>query len=335
MPVRKANVMGATVKHCKKQDGFALVLTLVFLSIFLVASLGVSFISHVQTRASIYIEDKARAYFLAREGLVRAVKELSQLWAKRQQHNFGGGGGVWKSWSSPEGHGLYLIQNERGKLNLNTATSKQITDVLSGVGIDSSKAGVIRDSILDWIDGDSSHRTSGAESDFYQQFFYEPRNAPFKHLGELALIRGVNPQLLWGDWGSNGEPAGPALWGLFTMYEEGKRIEVNSASAAVLSALPGLSQGVIDQLIKSRKSRLLTRDKLRMIMGDQLFHQIEPNVTTTPSRFYTIVSKAVTKGDKSRHSLLAVVEVLPGGGVQHHYWLDDLWCGTTNENNQT
>jgi len=313
----------------KQQDGFALVLTLVFLSIFMVASLGVSFIGHIQTRATAYKEDKARAYFLAREGLVRAERQLSEFWAKRRQQYLPAEGS-WISWSTSEGQGFYFIQNERGKLNLNTATARQISEVLSKAGVGSSQVQVIKDSILDWIDGDALHRSSGAEMEFYKPFSYGPRNAPLRHLGELALIRGIHAQLLWGNWGSDQKQNGPALWSFVTVYEEGRKIEVNSAPSAVLAALPGLSPAVAEKLIQSRRSSPLTRERLQMVLGETLFQQLESYLTTIPSRYYTIVSKASTKRDQSRHTLLAVVEVLPGGGAQHHYWLDDLWCGTTD-----
>src|SRR5262249_7088302 len=59
----------------------------------------------------------------------------------------------------------------------------------------------IANAILDWLDSDSTPRTSGAENDFYatQSPPYQCKNGPLDSLEELLLVKGVTPQLLFGN----------------------------------------------------------------------------------------------------------------------------------------
>ena len=59
----------------------------------------------------------------------------------------------------------------------------------------------VADAILDWIDRDDDPREGGAEADYYLGLAnpYSPRNAPPRTIGELLLVRGVTPWLLYGE----------------------------------------------------------------------------------------------------------------------------------------
>lgn len=59
----------------------------------------------------------------------------------------------------------------------------------------------VADAILDWIDPDNETRAAGCEADYYLSLPtpYSPRNAPPRTMGELLLIRGVTPWLLYGE----------------------------------------------------------------------------------------------------------------------------------------
>ena len=98
----------------------------------------------------------------------------------------------------------------------------------------------VADAILDWIDRDQEPRTDGAETDYYQGLNppYAPRDGRIATLTELLLVRGVTPQILFGedadfdgvlDWNENdGAAAYPmddangyldrGLYGFLTLY---------------------------------------------------------------------------------------------------------------------
>jgi hypothetical protein len=56
------------------------------------------------------------------------------------------------------------------------------------------------DSILDWMDSDSTQREFGAEEEFYQALSppRHCRNAPFGTIEELLLVNGITPDMLFG-----------------------------------------------------------------------------------------------------------------------------------------
>jgi DNA uptake protein ComE-like DNA-binding protein len=58
----------------------------------------------------------------------------------------------------------------------------------------------VADAILDYIDTDDNPRDQGAEIDYYSSLphGYAPRNAPPVSIEELLLVRGVTPELLFG-----------------------------------------------------------------------------------------------------------------------------------------
>lgn len=59
----------------------------------------------------------------------------------------------------------------------------------------------IAESIIDWMDSDTTPMTSGAENEYYQSLVpaYTAKNGPIDSLDELLLVKGVTPQLLFGE----------------------------------------------------------------------------------------------------------------------------------------
>ncbi|MHC4553464.1 MAG: type II secretion system protein GspK, partial [Planctomycetota bacterium] len=78
------------------------------------------------------------------------------------------------------------------KLHLNTATKNQLLAL-------PDMTEEIADSILDWRDKDDTIRASGAEAGYYQnlEYGYRAKNAGFKTVRELLLVRGVTEELMY------------------------------------------------------------------------------------------------------------------------------------------
>lgn len=102
------------------------------------------------------------------------------------------------------------------------------------------------DAIKDWLDSgddDAISGLNGAESDYYQSLDppYPCANSPMQHVSELALVKGIGPELF------NGAGETPGLKDLVTVFGLGTdlakgysyagRININTASPAVLNAL--------------------------------------------------------------------------------------------------
>ena len=93
--------------------------------------------------------------------------------------------------------------DESGKINLNTMmiidpSGNALHDrlmVLPNMTED------VADAIVDWIDPDNVPRANGAEDSYYQSLTppYHCKNGPLDSLEELLLVRGVTPELLFGN----------------------------------------------------------------------------------------------------------------------------------------
>lgn len=105
---------------------------------------------------------------------------------------------------NPEGF-RYGLFDESAKLNLNVlplldnyppgGVARQLLLSLPDMTDE------IADAILDWLDEDDEPRDFGAESSYYTGLSppYECKNGPMDSLDELLLVRGVTPQLLFGN----------------------------------------------------------------------------------------------------------------------------------------
>ena len=100
------------------------------------------------------------------------------------------------------------LSNESGKLNLNILATEEDNelDVEAITAVDRlmyipNVTEEIASAILDWIDEDDDPRAYGAESDYYGTLEspYYAKNAALESLDELLLVRGVTPELLYGE----------------------------------------------------------------------------------------------------------------------------------------
>jgi type II secretory pathway component PulK len=94
----------------------------------------------------------------------------------------------------------YGLTDECSKIPLHNQTLVQALtrDMLLGLPDMTEE---IADCILDWLDSDDEPRELGAEATYYALLDppYRPRNGAPKTLGELLLVKGVTPRLLFGE----------------------------------------------------------------------------------------------------------------------------------------
>jgi type II secretory pathway component PulK len=95
------------------------------------------------------------------------------------------------------------VLDEGGKINLNALmqldpSGQVLHDMLMLLP---NMTEEIANAILDWLDPDDDPRASGAESDYYSALNppYRAKNGPLETLEELLYVRGVTPQLLFGN----------------------------------------------------------------------------------------------------------------------------------------
>lgn len=93
------------------------------------------------------------------------------------------------------------LANESGKLNINSLPlelsradeARARLTALPGISL------AIADAILDWRDSDDQPRSLGAETGFYSALGYRPRQGPIRSMAELLQVRGITPELLYGE----------------------------------------------------------------------------------------------------------------------------------------
>jgi type II secretory pathway component PulK len=106
---------------------------------------------------------------------------------------------------------IYGVIDESSRINPNALmqidqTGTVAYNMLTSVnGLNMPEA--LANCILDWIDADDTPRTDGAESSYYEALTppYQCKNAPLSSVGELLLVSGMTPFLLYGtDLNQNG-----------------------------------------------------------------------------------------------------------------------------------
>jgi type II secretory pathway component PulK len=99
---------------------------------------------------------------------------------------------------------VFGCQDEASKINLNSllALDKGAGDIAMQILMAlPNMTEDIAAAILDWMDPDDTPRTSGCENEYYSALAqpYQCKNGPLDSLEELLLVRGVTPQLLFGN----------------------------------------------------------------------------------------------------------------------------------------
>ena len=105
----------------------------------------------------------------------------------------------------------YGLVDEGGKLNVNSASSAALL-AMPGMPPELAHA------IVDWRDGDSDVSTDGAEDAYYQALpaSYRCKNGPLESVEEVLLLRGADPELLFGTRGESERLAASSLTGGIT-----------------------------------------------------------------------------------------------------------------------
>jgi general secretion pathway protein K len=174
------------------------------------------------------------------------------------------------------GNGTFTwkITDLERKFNINSPEpllQQVLPQALTLMGVSPSDATPIVNSILDWIDPDDHTHPEGAETDYYQNLRppYSAKDGPIDDISELLLVKGVLPELYWGNSSSN-HPQGflqplanrsrfpsealsfpVGLVDLFTPLSGGK-ININTASAEVLQLIPGIDPIIAEAIVGGR-----------------------------------------------------------------------------------
>lgn len=246
------------------QRGVALLVVLwIFIFLFVVA-FDFSASVREEAAASHRFSDETQGYYLALAGFQRGLYDFihqapggAPQAEPKPKDLFDG------SWHEEKlGGGAFRVRlvDEGGKINLNRVDEQVLRRVFTNLGVDPSVADILADSIMDWRDPDDLHRTNGAESDYYQSLSpsYSAKNGPLDSVEDLLWIRGMTPALFYGanaDAAAGQGERGPRvdLRDVFTVDSPIDRVNLRTASAAVIHALTGIALDKCQRFIEERK----------------------------------------------------------------------------------
>lgn len=217
--------------------------------------------SRLDTRISLASAEQMRCKWGSRAGVETAIAVLNDDFATNYSDSLDD---LWAS-NPPDFNDVPLdgcsftveVTDEAGKLNINTATEKQLMQL-------PNMTEEIADSILDWRDGDDNLSEGGAEAGYYVNlpYGYQIRNGNFKTMRELLLVKGVTPVLLYGGIGDEIVEASAGWIHYLTCYsyeknedaEGGSRININKANENRLRRALDISRSYAKWIVDNRKN---------------------------------------------------------------------------------
>jgi general secretion pathway protein K len=203
---------------------------------------------------------------------------------------------------------LVAFVSEAARIDLNFAPKELLANLFSGLGADQEDAGQYADRIVGWRTPPKADHAED-EASLYRAagLAYAPRQAPFAHVNELALILGLPPALV--------DRALPFV----TVFSGSPKINALVAPPAVIAALPGMTPSSLKEFLRERPA--LPRDMAAIATA---LGPAQANATIEKSDFFRILTSV--KFDNGRRTSSEVVIGL--GGEEDPYrvlsWQDDL-----------
>jgi len=278
--------MKFSIRHNSK-SGMALIVAMIAIAVFSMLAVGLWSFMRVETHLAQRSDNEQQLLWLGRSGVEYArwilsqqasiagepYDSLNQIWA-------GGPGGIAESNSVLAGISLDNYQVGDGTVslkitdlerfvNVNTANSPMLQQILTMMGVDADNISVVSDSIQDWVDTDDAPRIAGAESDYYQSLTppYNAKNAPIDDLSELLMVKGVTREMYFGGSTNDSTPQKPKLGlgnspdqtptypfgftNIFTPVSRGL-ININTAGTNVLQMIPGVDTTIAATIVEQR-----------------------------------------------------------------------------------
>ena len=222
------------------QAGFAFVLVLCVLAVLSVIAVTLIRETHEETRFESAVIEDAKAEALAEAGIQQSIAELL----------IPPGNGAWLADGSThairlgEGSVNIRIEDESGRIDINSADDATLVSMLISIGLPTDEAQHLAAAIADYRDPRKIKHPGGAEASDYEAagLDYGPKNAPFDSPEELMQVLGMTPEIL------------KALLPLITVHSPSREVNRQAASAAVLRALPKSGFGQPEQNIATASS---------------------------------------------------------------------------------
>ncbi len=303
------------------QQGFALILTLLMISMMVVTTLQFNRFVWSGLYGASNLKEITRLRLVARSGVECAMAVLSE---DGKQNNVDTLREPWAQSRSlslqsaalfQEGHFMVDISDLSGKIQINPLLDEkgnwrpaqrdlfQRFLLSKAFGLESDEVENLMDFIKDWLDRDDAVTRFGAESSYYQSLEtpYACNNGPVTSLGRLTLIKGMTEELVYGATEKQG------ILPYISAHGNGK-ININTAGPVVLQALSGeMTEDMVRDMIAYREDP--TND-----LAEPTWYQKVPGMShivfdddlvTTESHYFEIRSTGVL-GAMEQHLSVSV-----------------------------
>ncbi len=197
--------------------------------------------------------DGLRTYYLASGSIERGIQWL--MWGQ-DYRNPDGTARYWEpnlprmTMHYPSGDAIVEVIPEASKLNLNTAIPNDLYRVALAISGDPDRARAIASGIVDW----RSPLGAGAAPNLSLTPSFPPRHASFEEIEELLLVRGMTPELFYGNFIADAEGRLYARGGLrdcLSVWGSTGPFDINSVSPALMEAV-GVPPETVARVVQLR-----------------------------------------------------------------------------------
>ena len=294
--------------------GFALVLSLVAITLLAVAALELSREAKLAASLAGNFRDRTSARMKALDGLslaARALLDDDQSYDSLEEPWTGvsaGPGGKAENRENAIPAEVELT-DLGGRLNLNLLVDQKGQANNLWVGVFRRLIDLLEhdpdlvQALLDWLDPDNEPRSGGGEAREYgaKGSGFAPRNGPLLDIDELGLVRGFNREVL------EGNEEKPGLLELVAVHG-GQRINVNTAPPLLLQALDsGFRETVAQAVVELREERPIRKvNELKGLVGigPDLYRAVEPMLDVKSGWFRV---ESLGRSGTAGHRLRAVL----------------------------
>ncbi len=310
-----------------RERGIALIMVLWVMAMIIVVTFSLSLTVRTELFSTNAFKEEIHNKLLAEAGLQRGIMEIhyrrvmgNKVAVSDEGRPCRADGTLYQGRIGEDDY-AFSLTDESGKININLlsdTTGVILNNLLVLQGIDKSLADTIVDALLDWKDTDDLQRLHGAESDYYQRLPrpYRAKNAGLDSPEELLFVKGMTPEILYGD------EKKPGLIRFITVSSGTNKININTAAVEVLRALPFMSDDSVKKIMDYRLADNAQKDgaALPSLLGNQ-FAPIAQFVTTADSGVYTVEATGYRRENKKiRYGLKAIVSIARGDRHEISYY---------------
>lgn len=282
-------------RHRHRQGGVVFVLAVFAVVLLTVLAVAICAAVRVELLASRTSLQRVESLFLAEAGIhqARAILLYDDPTVDTLQDMWGPACDIPLDLPQKLGPGYYRVRvhDACGRLDINLADYATLVALTGDPEVAAA--------ILDWRDEDSVPNPDGAELDYYAALPhpYLPRNGPFQTLGELLLVRGVTPQLFFGDLDS------PGLVHLTTVHSLSLNTDARGERRVGLNQFGSWSEERFRDMIMAKLGTALT-----LYEAGEIWRGL--NDLSQMGQQYTSLSQLATAAGLSYDAIVRVVDLV-------------------------